>query len=112
MTDMVGLMRAVRFLVSSLNRYLNTLRVNVLHLSIMGKSCENSARMKIFIGNTSNIVIKNFRIFSVDSNIIPLDNSVSDSTHNTVVYDQRKNQLLNNSSLMQRSLSDIYVAFK
>lgn len=43
---------------------------------------------------------------------IPLDSSASDSTHNTVVYDNNKNQYVNNISMTQRSLSDIYVAFK
>jgi len=44
---------------------------------------------------------------------ILFDNSVSDSAHNTVVYDSKnKNQFFNNSSITQRSLSDICVAFK
>lgn len=37
---------------------------------------------------------------------------MSDSTQNQVVYDNNKNQILNNSTIKQRSLSDIYVAFK
>ncbi|XP_022176658.1 uncharacterized protein LOC111038034 isoform X2 [Myzus persicae] len=56
---------------------------------------------------------KYYGIFSVDVANILFDNSVSDSTHNTVVYDNKnKNQLFNNSSITQRSLSDICVAFK
>lgn len=54
-----------------------------------------------------------YRIFSIDITNILFDNSVSDSTHNTVVYDNtNKNQIFNNSSITQRSLSDICVAFK
>lgn len=58
------------------------------------------------------ITLHIFRIFSVDVTDIPLDSSASDSTHNTVVYDNKKNQYVNNISVTQRSLSDIYVAFK
>lgn len=57
-------------------------------------------------------MLLDFRIFSVDITNIPLDSSASDSTHNTVVYDNNKNQYVNNNSISQRSLSDIYVAFK
>ncbi|KAL5243643.1 hypothetical protein ACI65C_011053 [Semiaphis heraclei] len=56
---------------------------------------------------------KYYGIFSIDITNILFDNSVSDSTHNTVVYDNtNKNQIFNNSSITQRSLSDICVAFK
>ncbi|KAL4120652.1 hypothetical protein QTP88_013303 [Uroleucon formosanum] len=56
---------------------------------------------------------KYYGIFSIDLTNILFDNSVSDSIHNTVVYDNKnKNQFFNNSSITQRSLSDICVAFK
>ncbi|XP_060835068.1 uncharacterized protein LOC132918035 [Rhopalosiphum padi] len=56
---------------------------------------------------------KYYGIFSVDVTNVLFDNSVSDSTHNTIVYvNKNKNQFFNNSSITQRSLSDICVAFK
>lgn len=74
--------------------------------------------MQIFIFNDKCfdflliLLLLTFRIFSIDIPTIPFDNSMSDSTQNNVVYDNNKNQILNNSAIKQRSLSDIYVAFK
>ncbi|VVC24570.1 PKD/REJ-like domain [Cinara cedri] len=55
---------------------------------------------------------KYYAIFSKDFANIPLDNSVSDSKHNKVIHNNSKALLLSNSSIVQRSLSDIYIAFK